>query len=217
MGIYAGSPTIFKRFVLMRNIMRKLSFTVLLLTISMGLYAEIGFAQRSSETLPVWAADPSLLSQLGEIETIEGFTFRPPKGFKYTQQLGYNGEPVHGWVGEPRADGTRPQFVMLTFPISYEVQRADLDPGLAELLKAYEAKQKDWKRGSIEHGLIGGVYFVRTRWEGFDVSIGRKLYGFSYLAVVDKRVVNLSSQDVEQFQASALPLAEAAAFTFRKK
>ena len=197
--------------------MRKFSLAALFLAISVGLCAPMGLAQTSTESLPVWTADSNLSGQLGGIETIDGFAVRPPKNFKYQQQPGLDGVPIHGWVGEPRADGTRPQFMMLVFPVSYDVHRADLDPGLIALLGSYESHHKDWKRGPIEHGLINGVYFVRTRWEGFDVSMGRKLYGFSYLAVIDKKIVQLSSQDVEQYQAAALSLAEAATQTFRKK
>lgn len=200
----------------MRNKMQNLLLSALLTVLLVGFGVQPGVAQPPLKTVPVWSTDVGQLNQLGNMETVDEFTVRPPKGFKYLKQPGLDGVPIHGWVGETRADGTRPQFVMMTFSPSYDVRRSDLEPALAALMAGYEAEKKDWKRGPVEHGLINGIYFVRTRWEGFDVSLNRKLFGFSYLATVDKKIVQISSQDVEAFQ-TALALAEAAAQTFNKK
>jgi len=158
-----------------------------------------------------------LASQLGTLEAVEEFTVQPPKGYKFVKGAGPDGAVIYGWSGEKRSTGTAPQFLILIFSPESEVRQSDMEPGLAALLVSFATGKTDWKLGPIEHGVVNGHPFVRTRWEGFEASLGYKVFGFSYLTIVGKKVIHLSSQDVEPFKTEALGLAESAARTFRKK
>jgi hypothetical protein len=174
-------------------------------------------AQHSAKSARIWVPDASQLSKLGGIETVEEFTVRPPNGYKYVNGAGPDGSMIYGWSGPKRSSGTAPQFLILIFSPESEVRQSDMEPGLAALLASFADGKTGWKLGPIEHGVVNGLPFVRTRWEGYETSLGYKVFGFSYLTIVGKKVIHLSSQDVEPFQTEALALAEAAARTFSKK
>ena len=124
---------------------------------------------------------------------------------------------LYGWAGAMRDDRTVPQFVIMTFSPEGVVRQVDMEPALAALVDRVKIGKKDWKQSPFEHGVINGLPFVRTRWEGFEVTFGRKLFGVSYLTIVGQKVIQLSSQDVAPFHTASLSLAESAVKTFKKQ
>jgi hypothetical protein len=97
-----------------------------------------------------------------------------------------------------------------------ELQKYKLEQALDELVASLRAQRRNWTRTTTEKGLINGLIFVRTRWKGEDLSIGFKLYGFVYVAIVGDTLIQLSSQDVEPHHEEALKLAESSVFTFER-
>ena len=62
--------------------MRNLFLSILIVGVGYLALVEPVFAQRSVKPGATWAADESLLSQLGTVEAFEEFTVRPPKGYR---------------------------------------------------------------------------------------------------------------------------------------
>ena len=196
----------------MSKVIRSLSIFSLLLS-----FVAAGNAQKApaKETTATWKNDASAATKLGPAEKVDGFLIDPPKGYLRVVPPGPEDTKFTGWVSDSRADGTRAQLVVMTFTPSGEVHQADLEPGLKALIDNMQAGRRDRKQGAYEHGSINGLPFVRTRWEAFDTTVGRTIFAFNYLTFVRGTVVQISSQDVEPYQKSALELAEASVLTFR--
>jgi hypothetical protein len=178
------------------------------------LLALAGFSQtltgQTASRSSVWASDVSLAAKLDPPQKLEQFLIRLPKGYIPIRQPGPAGSVIDGWAGEPRADGTRGQVVILRFSPGPDeiVKQADMEPALLTLVEGFQKGKINWKQEAVEHGVINGIPFVRLRWSAVHSSLNRKMSGFSYLTIIGRVVIQLSSQDVEPFHVDALRLAK---------
>lgn len=172
---------------------------------------------QENPNLQKWNPAAALRGQLEADQAVDEFTISPPKGYSPQTRPGPHGSIATAWAGPPRADGTRPQVMVLTVSLpAEELRKYSLEQALDELTLSLRNRRKNWIRTATERGLINGLVFVRTRWNGEDIPSGLKLHGFVYVAIVDDTLVQLSSQDVEPHHEAALRLAESSVLTFKK-
>lgn len=168
---------------------------------------------------PVWLSDKSLSEQLASAVSIAKYQIRPPKGYIALHTLsGPSGSSADSWAGITRPDGTRPyiMFVHLTIPPK-QANQYTLKQISDKMLAAIERRRKAWKQSPTEQGIINGLTFMRSYWQGTDVANGQPMHGFSYVAKDGNTILQLSSQDFDPYQKVALPLAEASALTIKKQ
>src|SRR5262245_5166161 len=182
----------------------------------LGLIANIGVPGKQADSQ--WAPKTDQLPKLTKEETIDRYKIKIPGNFTVHTRTG-DQKIISGniWVGEKRADGVRP-YLMLTIasPPKEELDKLTLQQSLSTFLAVLEKKQKNWKQNKVEEGVIGGIKFIRSYWEGTEPKSGRPLHGFNYVAIDGERVINLSSQDTDPFYKESLLLTESAVLTFKK-
>jgi hypothetical protein len=179
--------------------------------------AVLALAALGSQNTPLatWAPDRTLLSRLAPAVSLSGFQLRPPDGYTLQKQVHGSGR-IFTWIGPPRQDGTRPYLmVSVLTPPSGVRNRYTAEGALDMMLAGVQRRRVDWKRSAAEHGRVNGLEFVRSRWSGVERTTQQKMHGFSYVTVKGSTIIQISSQDVEPHEQSALRLAEAAALTFR--
>lgn len=196
-----------------RNLSRRI--VPIVLCISWSIFPQLSLLGQQTAKLPDWKANEALLDQLEAAISVHKFSIPPPKGYSFQTRLGPDGSKATAWTGPPRSDGTRPHVMLLTFTLPpEELRKHNLEQVLDELLASIRQRRKDWTRTATEKGLIHGLTFVRTRWNGRDLSTGLKMHGFIYVAIVGETVIQLSSQDIEPHHEQALKLAELSVLTF---
>ncbi len=159
-----------------------------------------------------WLLDKTLISRLSPAQTIAGFKIRPPKGYVFHRNHGPDKTMLCSWAGDMRSDGTRPSIMMEIVSVpkdDFRTAKQVLDAFLQRLGKSH----RNFKRTSTESGSINGIRFVRARWSRSETEMSWR--GFFYLAIINGKGVQLSSQERESHQ-DALRVAEASALTFRK-
>ncbi len=192
---------------------RIISATVSIFCSVLSLHA---LTSQNNNRLPAWETDKSWLNQLGSAENVEEFQFNPPKGYILQTKMGPYGSKAMVWIGPARSDGTRPQIMIFTVtPPPEEMKKPEQTLNI--LLERISNGRKDWQRTRTEQGLVNGLRFVRARWSGINIPTGHKMHGFTYVTVVNGKVLQLLSQDVEPYHKEALQLAESSAFTFKKR
>lgn len=97
-----------------------------------------------------------------------------------------------------------------------ELKKYDLEQALDELVASLSYQRRNWTRTVTEKGLINGLTFVRTRWNGQDLPTGLKMHGLVYVAIVGETLIQLSSQDIEPHHVEALKLAELSILTLER-
>lgn len=182
----------------------------------LGMIANIVVSGKQADSQ--WAPKADLLPKLTKEETIDRYKIKIPGNYTVHTRTG-DPKIISGniWIGEKRADGVRP-YLMLTIasPPKEELDKLTLQQSLSTFLAVLEKKQKNWKQNKVEEGLIGGIKFIRSYWEGIEPKTGRPLHGFNYVAIDGERIINLSSQDTDPFYKESLPLTESAVLTFKK-
>ena len=178
---------------------------------------QLSLSAQEETKLQKWNAAATLVTELDTDHAIDKFTIKPPKGYSPQTRPGPHGSIATAWAGSPRADGTRPQVMVLTVKLTAaELQKYTIETALEELVLSLSHKRRQWTRTTTEKGIINGLVFARTRWKGEDVASGFKLHGFVYVAIVNDTLVQLSSQDIEPHHEAALKLAESSVLTFKK-
>lgn len=170
-----------------------------------------------TSTAPAWRPDAALLNRLAPVARVGQFELRPPKGYAMQRKPGPGKSEGVAWVSAPREDGTR-SYVMLVIAQlpAKEARKYTPEQTLDKMLQGVQARRtKDWKRSATEHGMLNGLPFLRARWSGVAQEAPLKLRGFHYLTVLDGKIIQLSSQDLES-NPNALKLAEASVLTFKK-
>lgn len=169
---------------------------------------------KSEKLKPRPAPNPELMSQLSEEVQFNGYGVRPPKGYTLKQLP----SPLSGraWTGQPRMDGTSPSFMCLVITIPPGERLPTGVSGFVELLAGVRKRRTDWTATPPEPCEIGGLRFLMAEWRGKSLDSGVPMRGFLYATFDGRTVIQLSSQDPEPYDQSSLPLAEAAASTFRR-
>jgi hypothetical protein len=165
-----------------------------------------------------WTPKSELIAKLTKEETIDQYKIRIPENFSVHTRTG-DPRIISGyiWVGKKHADGVEPHLMLtIASPPKEELEKLTLPYSLATFLAPIEKRRANWKQSTPEEGLIGGIKFIRTYWEGAEPKSGRSFHGFNYVAIDGERVINLSSQDSDPHYKETLPLTEAAVLTFKK-
>ena len=186
-----------------------------LLSILITVVPENVLSRQQQPELQTWSLQEPNTTKLGPAESVDTFSIRPPKGYVAQTRPGPRGSKMTAWVGPQRSDGTSPQLMVLTLQLQPdEMANYKLEQTLEELVGALSVERKNWKRTATEKGMINGLLFARTRWQGDDVAIGLAMRGFVYVAIAGNKLIQISSQDVEPHYERALRLAESSALTF---
>jgi hypothetical protein len=164
-----------------------------------------------------WKPDPSRVGGLAPETSLPDFRLRPPEGYHLIRRQERFGEGF-AFVGPARADGTHPMVmgVVMKRP-SPQAPMPTPEKALADSLAIVARRRRQFSPSSPEHGTINGVPFVRARWDGADLQTGKMMHGVYYVAVDDRRIFQLSTQDLDPYSQQSLPLGEASLQTFQKQ
>jgi acetyl esterase/lipase len=167
-----------------------------------------------------WTPDAAKLTELAdrkEIPQNPGCSIQPPKGYEQQPFQGRPGVPLTGarWNSPRRSDGTQTQLLVVIGRRPPAEKPAPLDQFAIDFLKSREQHVGPLQKQPIEYGTINGLPVGRVRWSAEHPVTKRKTHGFVYVATPGQLDIMIDSQDIEPYQASTLPLAEAAALTFR--
>jgi|GEM_PF-3008208 len=168
--------------------------------------------------LPIWKTELALLAELGPEEAVDNYIVRPPRGYgRVTPPAGT--VPPQGqfffWASEPREDGTAASFTMMIVTPPGNEEFPSLEDAHEQSMDSIKKRRQTWQVTRREAGLVGGIRFLRSRWNGMDAELG-PMHGFNYSAFDGRTFIRIASQDLRQYHQQALKIAEAAALTFRK-
>jgi hypothetical protein len=176
----------------------------------------------SSKRPEPWLPEADAMEALDEELTLYEkplFRMRPPKG--HIQQKLPHG---HAWIwrGMRRADGTAAQLIVTIMPAP-SLPFGELDssflPEFFDNLKGLAESSgqsfENFQQLPLEWGFVCGVRFLRTRWSAFDTQSGNKVYGFAYVGLEKRMLLEVIGQEIEPYHESTLKAFEAAALTLR--
>jgi hypothetical protein len=165
-----------------------------------------------------WTPDKLLSDKLDTTADIDDFQLRVPSNYRPVTKEIMPGSMMTAWVGTARADRTQP-YVLVTIQtvLDGDMSKVSAEGALNRFLEPAEKTSKNWTKTATEKGVINGLNFVRARWRGQDPATGKIRHGFSYVTVKDRKIIQISSQDLESYQKDGLGLAETAALTFKKR
>jgi hypothetical protein len=195
---------------------RHRQFVVLWLVLLMG-GITTAHAQQPP-TLPEWSPSQALLKKLGGLFSVEGYLLQPPANYKLViPDTGVpEGVSSYVWLGEERKDKTHP-LLMVTLLVPPPEEARKLSPAevATTLLAGIKDQRRDWTQTPMATGTVQGLKFVRIGWTGIDKKEKRKMQGWMMVAHDGDTFIALSSQDIVPYAEQSLPLAEAAARTFK--
>ncbi|HEV3081481.1 MAG TPA: hypothetical protein VGY66_17005 [Gemmataceae bacterium] len=168
--------------------------------------------------LPIWKTEPALLMELGPEVAVDKYSVRPPRGYERVTPPAGTVPPVGQfffWASEPREDGTAASLTMMIVTPPGNEEFPSLEDAHEQSLESIKRRRQTWMVTRREAGLVGGIRFLRSRWNGMDADLG-PMHGFSYSAFDGRAFISIASQDIRQHHQQALKIAEAAALTFRK-
>ena len=174
-------------------------------------------AQEESKTtsLPDWKATAEMSAQLDPEVEIGAYRIRVPAKYELKTKRDDSGFKLWTWAGARRADRSAGAFaVTLTkIPSTERLETAKfyLNLDMRNVRKARDRLEES----KPELGDINGLTFARIKWTGYQKGTKLKMSGFSYVAVDDRSVITLLSQDYKGHEED-LSRAEAAAGTLRK-
>src|SRR5205085_9299363 len=143
-----------------------------------------------------WQSDRALASQLDAAVKVEGYSVRPPKGYRMQRGNGPEGVKAFAWVGAPRADRTWPSLMLnLILPPPGEAGKHTIEELADQLLAGVKRRRANWQQSKTEKGLVNAVPFARIRWTGTEPTLQRQMQGFIYVALDGSTVVQMASQD----------------------
>lgn len=161
-----------------------------------------------------WTPDPSMQAKLTGEQQAGMFTIRAPKGWIRQEKDGSNGETGVAWVTEPRTDASH-CYMMLTYEPALQGDTRPLDELIQDYIPDAAKGKSDFVVTPPQDGTISGTAFARVYWKGTGRD-GRKMHGFIYTSHFGDVIVEINSQDLDTYRTRTLPLAEAAAMTFRR-
>ena len=175
-------------------------------------------AYQKDGTQSAWTPDKILAGKLDTTADVDDFQLRLPSAYQAKAITGPPGSLINAWVGPARSDGTRPSIVLtIQSVLDKDPSKNTLEAALKIFLENAEKRAKNWTRTALEKGSVNGLSFIRARWRGVNPTTGRIMHGFNYVTIKDRKVIQISSQDLEPHNKEGLDLAEAAALTFKKR
>lgn len=172
----------------------------------------------SSEPLPDWSNTESDAKTLAEPFEMAPYEIRPPADFRFIKHLA--AANTYYWIGPVREDETYAQFSVTITEVEPKTYDS-LDNALEAVLASIRQRREGWSNAPPEHGKINGVAFIRTSWDGVASSAarkglaGREMHGIVYLAIQDRRAIQIMCQDVAPGHVETLQRGKSAALTFR--
>jgi len=167
--------------------------------------------------LSSWLPEPSMESLLAAPEITEGFSIRPPAGYS-TMVLpnAPTGLFAKVWKGGVRSDESLPiiQLNILSPPVTASIP--DVETGLRKSMDSIKRNRNNWTESQVTRGTIQGTEFVRQSWAGIEKRFGAEMRGVMYVTMLDSKVIQLSTQDLEPHAEETIKLAESAIRTFAK-
>ncbi len=158
--------------------------------------------------------NPELLAGLGESVELGGYKVQPPKGYTLRrQEIPPPGSRMLAWVGNPRPDGSSPSIQVIIIVAPPNESLPTIDEFLNKSLASIRQRRSDWKASEASYGLINGIQVAKSSWTGKELATGQSMAGIMYVCVTKNAVIQLSTQDLEQYS-DALNLGEAALLTF---
>lgn len=172
----------------------------------------------SADALGNWRPAPPVLGKLAGYQPCGAYEVRPPKGYTLMTQQGPNGATANSWVSPGRTDGTKNYImVVLLTPPKSELSQHTLTDILGSFVAGVGRRRANFQSTAGETGTIHGLTFARSYWSGIESTTGQKMHGFIYVAIDGDQVVEIASQDVDQYRKASLALTEASALTIRKR
>lgn len=169
------------------------------------------------DELPVWSLIESESNLVGPAFAIGQLELCPPKSFRFFKR--YEAASTYCWVGPIREDETYPLFIVIVTALPPGHVNAPLKALLEDSLAGIRQRRRQWSAKPIEHGIVNGLPFVRSSWEGVATDAareglaGRMMHGIVYLTVCDKTAFIIMCQDAAADYAQWLRQGEVAALT----
>ncbi len=169
----------------------------------------------SAASAGAWSPDKASLRQLKPAESVGKYQIRPPAGSTVQRKSASDGSRASIWAGAARPDQTRPSF-MVFFVSPPPGSKYTLSQVFNILQSVTRHNYSHWTQTPTQQGTVSDLRCLRCYWQGTKIEDGRPQHGFSYLLDDGGKFVQLTSRDADAYQKSTLPLAEAAALTFKK-
>lgn len=174
--------------------------------------------------LPAWKPDENLVSQLGSRVKIYGITFQPPQGYVLVQRnldLGSKHLRVWLWQGDPRPDGSVPNFHVVVRnlpagPTSIATTEQLLKSSLMDAAHIFSKVTSTYTHSRMERGTVNGIPFVRVYYKFPLPNAHNALHGLAYITIVHNKALIFASLDIEPYWTDTVFLGEAAALTARR-
>jgi hypothetical protein len=169
--------------------------------------------------LPAWKPDSLMLAKLASELDVDNYRVQPPKGYFPVQPVGFVPPPearAFFWASENRENGTAGSFMIMLMALPPGEELPSLEYAHEQMMEGIKRRRESWQAFRAEDGILGGIHFRRSRWSGLDANLG-PMHGFSYTAFDGRTLIQISSQDVDDYQEEALKIAEAAVLTFRRR
>jgi hypothetical protein len=168
---------------------------------------------------PAWRPDAKLLSQLQPERQFAGFSMRVPLGFTVEE---HDHDPLAaGQItqflvkGPTRADGT-----FLAIFVTVGVAAPGFDTGSTDTLLAGNSvinSKEGLTKSEPQDGQTDGLSMTRQYFKyRFDPGSSHWIHGFHYATTDGHTDAMVAAIDAEPYNATSLPLAEAAALTLRR-
>jgi hypothetical protein len=158
-----------------------------------------------------------MLDKLADPQPCGSYAVRPPKHYSLQTIPQQDGSIAYAWAMGPRADSSRSYILAVVMPPNSHPELHTLGDMLDHFLAGISQHLTAFKASPGELGTINGLAFARRYWVGNNPATGQTLHGFIYASRDGRSIVELSSQDVEPYSDTLLPLTEASALTFQKK
>lgn len=193
------------------------------------MFAGCGHKSPVGPALPAWKPNPALVGDLAPEVTLQGYSIRPPQGYesrqadalRILQPFGVDMYLWHNAQENPDASGLSVQII----------KRRNLDTATDVLDYELNLSKQDMEKfahSKPETGKVNGIIFARAYWQG-DEKHPSGTYtrrGFSYASTSSGQGIYISGYDrvpcnsepckYQPIDQMTLPVAEAAALTFRK-
>jgi hypothetical protein len=188
-----------------------------------GVAKGAGGEPQRDNNLAEWATDPALSGQFQEevlVPRNPGYSFRPPKAYLQSP-LDLSPEAATflsgaRWESPARPDGSVTRLLIMMGKAQPGEALPPLGDFAADVLGTRSNMVGPLQKGQLEYGKIAGLVFARQRWQARHPVSGLVTHGFVYVARDGLQEVAIDTQDIEPHATATLPLAEAAALTFRR-
>lgn len=172
---------------------------------------------QAPELMP-WSSSQALVKELGMAVAVGDYSIQPPVGYTPTKLEGAPaGTEMSAWAGAVRQDGTRAMLMISVADVSAaQPSEQDLDKFLSAVLGSLKKLRLDWKQTKTDSGRMNGFAYLRVGWSGAHAESKAKMQGWVVVMRDGDKFIAIASQDIVPYAEQTLPLAQAAASTFKR-